>query len=253
MIDSHAHLSCPSLREQVDTILSRAQEANISCIVNIATDPDELAHALLLAERYPWIKVAGATTPHDVEKEGHSAFAAFEKAAREKKLVAIGETGLDYFYEHSDRKLQQEFLRSYIRLARECHLPLIIHCRDAFEDFFKILDEECGERWCPGVLHCFTGTLEDAATLVKHGWMISFSGIVTYKKSVSLRDVVKSVPIEHILVETDAPYLAPQMRRGQQNEPAFVIETAQVIAILKGMDFDLFSRTMETNLHSFLL
>lgn len=252
MIDSHAHLSSKSMREGLEALLQRAQEAGVTSILNICTEPEELAHGLLLAQRYPWIKVAGATTPHDVEKEGESAFVAFENAARAGALAAIGESGLDYFYEYSNRDLQKEFLRRYIRLAKECRLPLVIHCREAFEDLFTIVDEECGEQWLLGVLHCFTGNVEEAKKLVEKGWMISFSGIVTFKKSDSLRAVVKEVPLEHLLVETDAPYLAPQSRRGQQNEPSFILETMRYLAELKEVDFSTFAAAMEKNYHTLL-
>lgn len=247
MIDSHAHLSCESVREQLEAMIARAHQAGLSHIINICTDPQELAHALVLQKQYPWIKVAGATTPHDVETEGESAFAAFEKAALEGSLAAIGETGLDYFYEHSHRQLQQEFLRRYLRLAHQCNLPIVIHCREAFVDLFKILNEES---WGRGILHCFTGTLEEAKEIVAHGWMISFSGIVTFKKSEPLRDIVKALPLDHLLVETDTPYLAPQSKRGQQNEPAFVFETARCMAELKGIDLTTFAEAMEKNLTS---
>ena len=167
--DSHAHLSSEALYQNVAQILKRAQEKNVTAIMNICTDELSLTRGLELSTLYPWIYQAGATTPHDVEKEGEQMFAKFASCARAGKLQAIGETGLDYYYSHSDRSIQQVFLRRYLKLALECHLPVIIHCRDAFADFFKIIDQEDPHRSLKGVLHCFTGTAEEAEELVQRG------------------------------------------------------------------------------------
>ena len=160
-------------------------------------------------------------------------------------LCAIGETGLDYYYEHSNRCLQQEFLIRYLRLATECQLPVIFHCRDAFADLFAIADrEKLGSR---AILHCFTGTAQEAKEVVKRGWMISFSGIVTFRKSEALRETAKSIPLEHLLIETDTPYLAPQSHRGQMNEPSFVVETAACLAALQGISLEALSEVLKNN------
>jgi len=253
LIDSHAHLSCETLRESLDQILPAAKAAGIDRVFNICTNPEELAHGLALCQQYPWVYNVGSTTPHDVEKEGESAFGAFAQAAREKKLVAVGETGLDYFYEHAPKKSQQEFLRRYLRLALECNLPVVIHCRDAFEDLFTILDEEyrIDGKWAPGLLHCFTGTQEEAQRLVSEGWLISFSGIVTFKKSEVLRQVAASVPLANILIETDAPYLAPQSKRGKTNEPAYLVETAHCMAKIHGCAFEELAKQTSKNANHF--
>jgi TatD DNase family protein len=193
-----------------------------------------------LADRHPCLFNAASTTPHDVEKEGESVFPIMVEHAKAGKLIAVGETGLDYHYEHSRRDLQQEFLKRYLKLALDCSLPVIIHCREAFEDFFKILDEHyrVDGRYAPGVLHCFTGTLPEAKEVINRGWFLSLSGIVTFKKSTELREVAKMVPLEQLLIETDSPYLAPQSKRGQQNEPSFVPEVAAVIAFVKGISVE---------------
>ena len=244
-IDTHAHLTSEEVLPQLDAFLKRAQAVGISQIINICTDPKSLQEGLILQERVPWIRNTGATTPHDVEKEGKSAFGAFEKAARGGKLIAIGETGLDYYYEHSNRCLQQEFLIRYLRLATECQLPVIFHCRDAFADLFAIADrEKLGSR---AILHCFTGTAQEAKEVVKRGWMISFSGIVTFRKSEALRETAKSIPLEHLLIETDTPYLAPQSHRGQMNEPSFVVETAACLAALQGISLEALSEVLKNN------
>jgi TatD DNase family protein len=240
LIDSHAHLTSSSLFDEVHAIVERARLADIKAIVNICTDPLSLERGLELAQTYPWIYLAAATTPHDVEKEGETAFEIIASAARAKRLHAVGETGLDYFYEHSPRELQQTFLRRYFQLALECKLPVVIHCREAFSDFFEILDADytIHGKPAPGVLHCFTGTMAEAEEVIKRDWMLSLSGIVTFKKSVELQQVAKAVPLEQLLIETDAPYLAPQKHRGKQNEPAFLVETAQFIADLKGISLE---------------
>lgn len=233
LIDTHAHLTSETLLPAVDSILARAREAHLERIVNICTDPKSLREGLLLSENEPWISNAGATTPHDVEKEGESCFALFAEAAESGKLVAIGETGLDYHYEHSNRKVQQQFLTRYLHLALACKLPVIFHCREAFADLFQIADQEA--KGISAILHCFTGTNEEAMAAVRRGWMVSFSGIITFKKSEALRRTAGLVPLENLLIETDAPYLAPQSRRGEVNEPAFIVETAKCLAGLKGV------------------
>jgi len=236
LIDSHAHLSSETFWPNIHSTLAAAKSAGIMRIVNICTDSLSLERGLQLALDYPWIANAAATTPHDVEKEGEEFFPQAEAAAIKGKLIAIGETGLDYHYEHSPRSLQQTFLRRYFALAIRHRLPIVIHCRDAFDDLCSIADECYLNR--PLLLHCFTGTVKEAQEALKRGWKISFSGIVTFKKSQELRDVVKVVPLTEMLVETDAPYLAPQNKRGRMNEPAFLTETAQCIADVKQVDIN---------------
>ncbi len=233
LIDTHAHLTSKTLLPALDSILLRAREAHLERIVNICTDPESLKEGLILAEKEPWISNAGATTPHDVEKEGETCFPLFEQAARAGKLVAVGETGLDYHYEHSNRKVQQQFLVLYLHLAAECRLPVIFHCREAFSDLFHIADQE--SKGLFAILHCFTGTEKEAMEAVRRGWMVSFSGIVTFKKSEALRRAAALIPLENLLIETDAPYLAPQSRRGETNEPAFIAETAKCLSEIKGV------------------
>lgn len=231
--DSHAHLTSPEAYKDINGILARAEIAGVSRIINICTNAETLKSGLELSKRYLWIHNAAATTPHDVEKEGELLFPLMEKHARNGDLVAVGETGLDYHYEHSSRELQKHFLIKYLHLALECKLPVIIHCRDAFQDFFEILNAEYSSG--AGVLHCFTGTLEDAEQVINRGWYLSLSGIVTFKKSEVLKEVAKMVPLEQLLIETDTPYLAPQSKRGKPNEPSYLPEIAQVIAQIKNI------------------
>jgi TatD DNase family protein len=234
-IDSHAHLTAPDVMPHLNAILHRAKEARVSHVLNICTDPETLEQGLLLSDRHPHIQNAGATTPHDVVSEGISAFPLFEEAARKGNLRAIGETGLDYHYQHSPKALQKEFLSRYLGLATETSLPVIFHCREAFSDLLAIADAEYEG---PAILHCFTGSLSEAKEVLERGWYLSLSGIVTFKKSWSLREVAKMVPLSQLLIETDTPYLAPESHRGKPNEPSFLPETAQCIAKAKGVPIE---------------
>lgn len=249
MIDSHAHLTAPSVFNNVDSILARARSAGVHHIVNICTDLPSLEKGLALSETHPWIYQAAATPPHDVEKEGEAVFDVIAEIAKKGLLKAVGETGLDYFYEHSEKSIQKYFLRRYLRLALECQLPVIIHCREAFADFFTILDEEyqINGFHAPGVLHCFTGTLAEAEEVLRRGWFLSFSGIVTFKKSVDLQEIAKRAPLNQILIETDTPYLAPQSHRGKQNEPAFLPEIATLLATLKQVSIEVIAEATTAN------
>lgn len=232
-IDSHAHLTSETLLKQSDELVKRALEVGLEAIVNICTDEKSLQEGLLLAERFSQVYNTAAATPHDVQQIGDSFFPLVEKAAKENQLVAIGETGLDYYYEHSPKKLQQEHLVRYFTLSKECSLPIIFHCRDAFADLFALADQHYKD--LPAVLHCFTGTEGEAKQVLERGWYLSMSGIVTFKRSEELRRVAKIIPLDRLLIETDSPYLAPQSKRGKQNEPAYVLETASFIADLRNI------------------
>lgn len=249
LIDSHAHLSRPDAMDSIDEVLLRAKNAGIQAIINICTNLETLRLGLELSKKYPWIYNTASTTPHDVEKEGHEVFATIAEHARQGHLVGVGETGLDYYYQHSAPEIQKKFLRLYLRLAKECHLPVVIHCRNAFKDFFEILDEEFMEdgKHLPGVLHCFTGSLSEAEEVLKRGWYLSLSGIVTFKKSEELREVAKLCPLEQLLIETDTPYLAPQRYRGEVNEPAFLSATAEVIADKKNISLEKLAKSTAEN------
>jgi TatD DNase family protein len=250
-IDTHAHLTSERLLPHLEDILKRAQQSGVTKIVNICTDQKSLEEGLLLHDRYPWVYNTAATTPHDVQEEGENFFPLVESAAKEGKLVAIGETGLDYFYEHFDKKTQQDFLNRYFSLALRMQLPLIFHCRDAFDDLFAMADS--AYRGAPAVLHCFTGAMEEAKGVLDRGWYLSLSGIVTFKKSESLREIAKYVPLDRLFIETDSPYLAPQAHRGEQNEPSFLPETAEAIAKAKGIPVDVLARAVQENAMRFFL
>ena len=235
--DSHAHLSDPQILPQIEGVLQRSFAAGVSRILNICTDQDTFQAGQVLQERFQEVRLAAATTPHDVAREGKELFPLFAKAAHGKQLVAIGETGLDYYYKELDRNIQKEFLKRYLHLALETTLPVIFHCREAFDDLFRIADAEYAKR-SPAVVHCFTGGESEAREVLSRGWHISFSGIVTFKKSEALRAVAALVPLDHLLIETDTPYLAPQSHRGQPNEPSYLPEIAQCIAAAKQLPME---------------
>ncbi len=249
LIDSHAHLTDSTILAGVSALIARAKEAGVEKILNIATNPQELEAGYILSETYPWIYQAGSTTPHDAENEGESTFSYFEKAAYSGRLKAVGETGLDYYYFASTKEQQKKLLIRYLELARQSSLPVVIHCREAFSDLFEILDKYYTHegKHLPGVLHCFTGTAEEAKEVILRGWYLSLSGIVTYKKSQALREIAATIPLDRLLIETDTPYLAPQAKRGQTNEPAFLVETAQMIASLKNIPFKILAESTAQN------
>lgn len=249
LIDSHAHLTVPSVVDHVEEILERAKQIDIKAIVNICVDRESLERGIALAERHNWIFNAAATTPHDVEKEGELFFPLVERQAHEGKLIAIGETGLDYHYQHSPIPAQKAYLVRYFALALAAKLPVIFHCRDAFKDLFELSDHHYQGR--PAVLHCFTGTKEEAKECLERGWMISMSGIITFKKSEALREVADFVPLDRLLIETDTPYLAPESKRGKSNEPGFIDETARVLAQIKGISLEEVAQATSKNAAQF--
>jgi len=251
LIDSHAHLGDDKLFSNWKAILERAQMVGLNAVVDICTDVITLERGLLIQASNPPIPVflTAATTPHDVEAEGDLFFKRVEEAVLKKQLVAIGETGLDYYYEHSPKQTQKKHLIKYFNLAKMANLPLVFHCREAFGDLFDLADLEYSN--ASALLHCFTGTLDEAKQVLKRGWGLSFSGIVTFKKSTQLHEVLKYAPLEKIFIETDAPYLAPQTKRGFCNEPSFILETAQFIADLKGVSLEEVAETTSRNAREF--
>lgn len=230
-IDSHAHLTDGDGYDDLDKIIEKARVANVTRIINICSDKASLEKGLLLKDKYDFIYLAAATTPHDVEKDGVDFYPIVVDAAKNRKIIAIGETGLDYYYEYSKKEIQKKFLIKYFLLAREYNLPIIIHCRDAFLDLFSIADEFYNNK--KALIHCFTGKEEEANEVLKRGWYISFSGIITFKNSENLGNIIKDTPIDRILIETDSPLLSPQSKRGKKNEPANLIEIAECIAKIK--------------------
>jgi len=246
-IDSHAHLTYKT--KDVHGMIQRAKNAHIDIIINVCTDFKSLKEGENLSRQYDFIYNIGATTPHDVEKEGKTLFPIFSSYAKEKKIIGIGETGLDYHYKYATKEIQQLFLKKYMHLAKETSLPIVFHCREAFSDLFKIADENYKNK--PALLHCFTGSIEEAKKSLDRGWLLSFSGIITYKNAQDLRKVIEYVPLDHISIETDTPYLTPQKYRGKLNEPAFVVEVASCIADIKKSSLENLTKQINQNIHSF--
>lgn len=242
LTDSHAHLTSSELYTSVNEVLERAWRADVRHILNICTDLESLERGIELAKTNSWIANAAATHPHDVAEKGEREFEAIK--SKVSFLKAIGETGLDYHYDHSPRELQKEFLTRYLKLALEVDLPVVIHCREAFADFFTILDQVGNTK---GALHCFTGTKEEAEEVLKRGFYLSLSGIVTYKKSIALQEVAATVPLDKLLIETDAPFLAPRSYRGKSNEPAYLVDTAQFISELRHIPYQTLTQATSAN------
>lgn len=238
LVDSHCHLDFPEFEAELDAVVQRAADAGVKVCVSISTTLAGFPKVRAIAERFDNVWCSVGIHPHEAEKEPISGPQALVVFAQHPKVVAIGETGLDYYYEHSPREEQRVSFRSHIAASRETRLPLVVHTRDADDDTIEILRDEMGKGAFAGVLHCFTGTKRLADAALDLGMFISVSGIATFKKSGELRDVLKDVPLERLLVETDAPFLAPMPFRGKRNEPAFVAQTAKVLADLKGVSVD---------------
>ena len=238
LVDSHCHLDFPEFAPELDAVVQRAREAEVQTCVTIGTTLAKFPNVLAVAERFENVWCSVGVHPHEAKVEPLADAAPLIERARNPKVVGIGETGLDYYYGHSPREMQIANFRAHIGAARELKLPLIVHTRDAEDDTIAILEEEIGQGPFTGLIHCFTGTQRLAGAALALGFCISASGISTFKKSDTLRAVLKTVPLDRLLVETDAPFLAPQPFRGKRNEPAFVKHTAETMAELKGVSFD---------------
>ena len=235
LVDSHCHLEFPDLASAIDAVMARARAAGVGVCVSISTKLETFPRVREMAARFDDVWCSVGVHPHEAAVEPLSDAAPLIELADDPKVVGIGETGLDYFYEHSPRAAQGANFRAHIEAARRTKLPLIVHTRDAEDDTVAILREEMVKGAFTGVLHCFSGSKLLAEVALDLGFYISASGIMTFKKSEALRAVLKDVPLNRLLVETDAPYLAPVPHRGKSNEPAFVAYTAAALAELKGM------------------
>jgi len=247
LIDSHCHLDFPDFAAELDAVVARARLAGIARMVTISTRVARQAELLAITERFPDVYCSVGTHPHHAHEELDVTAADLVARTRAAKVVALGEAGLDYHYDNSPRAAQERGFRTHIAAARETGLPLVIHSREADDDTARILEEETGQGAFPAVLHCFTGGRELAHRAVALGLFISFTGILTFKNSETLRAIAAKLPADRILVETDAPYLAPGRFRGKRNEPAFVVETAKVLAETRGVSFDTIARQTSEN------
>ena len=247
LIDSHCHLDFPELAVDLDAVLARADEAGVGLMLTISTRVRRFDEIRALVEAHDNVFCSIGTHPHHAAEEPDVTVEELVALARHPKVVAIGEAGLDYHYDNSPRDVQAASFRIHIAAARETGLPLVIHARDADADIAQTLIEETEKGAFPFVLHCFTSGPELARTGLALGGTVSFSGVVTFKKAESLRDIARDVPLDRLLVETDAPYLAPEPLRGKTNEPAYVAHTARRLADLRGMTEPDFARLTTEN------
>ncbi len=247
LIDSHCHLDFPDFADQLDAVVARARAADIARMVTICTRVNRHDAVLAIAERFDDIFCSVGTHPHYAHEELDISTADLVARAKNAKVVALGEAGLDYHYDNAPREAQERGFRSHIAAARDTGLPLVIHSREADDDTARILEEETGQGAFPAVLHCFTGGRELAQRAIALGLFISFTGILTFKNSDKLRGIAGELPADRILVETDSPYLAPGRYRGKRCEPAYVVETANVLAETRGVSFETIARQTTEN------
>ena len=238
LVDSHCHLDFPDFAEELDDVVARAEAAGLGRMVTICTRVRKFPQVLEVAERFENVFCSVGTHPHNAHEELDVTPQEIIKLSQHEKVVAIGEAGLDYFYQKDHAIAQAQGLRNHIAVARDTQLPLVIHSRDADEDMISILNEETEQGAFPFVLHCFSSGRALAEAGVKLGGYVSLSGILTFKNSQEIRDIAADVPMDRLLVETDAPYLAPMPYRGKRNEPSYVVETAKVLAETKGVSVD---------------
>ncbi|MCZ7593636.1 MAG: TatD family hydrolase [Hyphomicrobium sp.] len=247
LVDHHCHLDFPQLAADREGILARARAAGVGVMVTISTRIRQLPTLLEIADAHPNIYCSVGTHPHNADEERGIAADEIVRLSQHPKVVAIGEAGLDYFYKKSSPEAQAEGFRTHIEAARLTGLPLEIHTRDADEDTIAILEDEHAKGAFPAILHCYTGGPKLAQRAVELGLYVSFTGVVTFKKSEALRDIAKAVPLDRLLVETDAPYLAPEPYRGKTNEPSFVAHTAAALAKVKGVSEDEIAKVTTDN------
>jgi TatD DNase family protein len=242
-VDSHAHLDGKQFDSDRELVIARAREAGVGTIVAIGNGdgPDTCDCGIRLAEKYDFIYATLGIHPHEAALANDAAYAKMQELAKHPKVIAWGEIGLDYFYDHSPRDVQKQVFVKQMELAKQAKLPIVIHCRpsnagkDAWEDCLGLIRQQWAPSGLGGILHCFTGSWDHAKQALDMGFMISFAGNLTFPKAQTIRDAAKEVPLERMLIETDSPYLAPVPYRGKRNEPAFVRETARQLGELRGL------------------
>lgn len=247
LVDSHCHLDFPEFEPELDAVMQRARAAEVKTCVTIGTKLSTFARTHAIAEHFDDVWCSVGSHPHEAKVEPIEDAGALIEAAAREKVVGIGETGLDYYYQHSPRAEQARNFRTHIAAARGTGLPLIVHTRDADDDTIAILEDEMAKGSFKGLIHCFTAGQKLADAALRMGLFISVSGIATFKNSAALREVLKTVPLDRLLVETDAPYLAPIPHRGKRNEPAFVAHTAAALAVIKGVAPDTLAQATTDN------
>ncbi|WP_448664518.1 TatD family hydrolase [Sphingomonas sp. CJ20] len=250
LADSHCHLIYKGLGEQQPEVLARARDAGVVAMLNISTRESEWDAVIAVAEREPDVWASVGIHPHEADTHTHVDTAKLVDRARHRRVVGIGESGLDYYYDHSDRDRQRESFRAHLAAARETQLPIIVHTRDAEADTAEILRDEMGKGAFPGVIHCFTASDAFADIALDLGFYISISGIVTFKNAQALQQTAARLPIERLLIETDAPFLAPIPHRGKTGEPAFVADTCRFLAKLRGQAAEDLAEATRANFHT---
>jgi TatD DNase family protein len=258
-VDSHAHLDGKQFDSDRKQVIARAREAGVQAMVAIGNGegPADVDCGIRLAEKYGFIYATLGIHPHEASLADEAAYQNMERLARHPKVIAWGEIGLDYFYDHSPRDLQKKVFMRQMELAAAAKLPIVIHCRpsdgsdNTWEDCFALMREHWAANGLGGILHCFTGTWAQARRALDMGFMISFAGNVTFPKAQQIRDAALEVPLDRILIETDAPYLAPVPNRGKRNEPAFVKETARKLGELRGLTAEEIGQKTTRNFYNF--
>jgi TatD DNase family protein len=253
LVDSHAHLDDSAFDADRDAVLGRARDAGLRYVLAISggSGPDDLASAVPIAERHDWIYATVGIHPHEARQAEEKHFDLLRTAGRHPKVLGLGEIGLDYHYDHSPREIQRHVLIRQLVIARELKRPIIIHCREAWADLHEIVAAHWKDSGLGGILHCFSGSGQDAATFLDWGFLVSFAGNLTYKKAEDLRGVARAVPLERLLTETDSPYLAPVPHRGKRNEPAYVREVTRALAALRNLSEEEMGRQVLENFRRF--
>ncbi len=247
LIDSHCHLDFNDFEEDIDEIIERAKEQGVNMMLNAGNNIDELDNQLALSEKYPFVYCAVGVHPHNAQEYPDLTAEDLLAKTTHKKVIGIGETGLDYFYDHAPRDLQIKLLKEHVKAAQESGLPLIIHNRESDADMMDVLGTAYKEKPFSGVIHCFSSTKEFADFALSIGFYLSASGMITFNKCGELRDIFCTVPLDRLLVETDSPYLAPIPKRGRRNEPAYVYYTAEKLAQLRDMPFEKIAQITSDN------
>jgi TatD DNase family protein len=259
LVDSHAHLEMEQFNTDREQVMARAQAAGVKSILAIGsgTGPGSLDCAIQLATKYDFLYATIGIHPHEAKLAADTDFAEMEQLAKHPKVVAWGEVGLDYYYDHSPRDTQQQVFVRQMELARSAKLPLVIHCRpsdgsdDAWDDCLELIRQHWEPSGIGGILHCFTGNTTQASRALDMGFMISFAGNITFPKAQTIRDAAKDVPLDRMLIETDSPFLAPVPTRGKRNEPSFVVETARKVAEIRSRTADEIGQITAENFYRF--
>lgn len=254
LVDSHCHLDSSDFDEDRDEVIERALESGIERMVAIGTGegPPDLEAGIRMAERYPMLLATVGVHPHDAGKATEPILNRVSDLLSHTKVIAVGEIGLDYHYDFSPREAQQQVFIEQMRIAARKRKPIVIHTREAWDDTFALIEQHWAPFKLPGVMHCFSGTQKEADRALSLGFYLSFGGIVTFPKAIDLQKVAATAPLDRILLETDAPYLAPVPKRGKRNEPAFVSYTAQKMATLRNMTLEEVAKATTSNFETLI-